>query len=285
MVPAPLLLPPARPQRRQPAGARRARADRRLLARAGPERLPARRGPVPDRADGDAEGRDPGPARSCCATSAASWAAARRVDPARRGQPRRPASRRVLRRARRRAARHAVRVHRQPGAVPGARARGGGAAGRGARGAAADPARLPVGALRPQPRRADARQALGRASARRCSRRSGPSPSMQMYGRGLRRRLPAMLGGDQRRHAARLLADVLAARHAGAVLRRGDRDGGEPRDRGPLRGALADAVVRRAATAASRPRDEPCRPLVADGPVRLPARSTWRASGASPARC
>ena len=27
----------------------------------------------------------------------------------------------------------------------------------------------------------------------------GPDPDMQLYGRGLRRRLPTMLGGDQRR--------------------------------------------------------------------------------------
>ena len=102
-----------------------------------------------------------------------------------------------------------------------------------------------------------------------------------MYGRGLRRRLPSMLGGDQRRHAARLLADVLAARHAGAVLRRGDRDGREPRDRGPLRGARADAVVGRAATPASRPRESRagrCSPTARSASRR----STSRASGASP---
>ena len=71
----------------------------------------------------------------------------------------------------------------------------------------------------------------------------GPEPEQQMYGRGLRRRLPSMLGGDAGADADGLLAHVLAARDAGAVLRRGDRDGGEPGDRGALRGAGADAVV------------------------------------------
>ena len=119
------------------------------------------------------------------------------------------------------------------------------AAGRRARGAAADPARLPVGALRAQPRRAHARQALGRrarggvrrvrARPRDADVRARPAPAAAVDAR----RRPAA-------HAARLLADVLAARHAGAVLRRGDRHGREPRDRGPLRGARADAVVGRA---------------------------------------
>ena len=56
VVPAPLLLAPARPQRRQPGGPRRDRAGDRLLARAGPRRLPRRRGAVPARADGMPEG-------------------------------------------------------------------------------------------------------------------------------------------------------------------------------------------------------------------------------------
>ncbi len=57
----------------------------------------------------------------------------------------------------------------------------------------------------------------------------GPDPDMQVYGRGLRRRLPPMLG---RRPAPRpdgysLLFSLPG--HAGAVLRRGDRHGREPR--------------------------------------------------------
>ena len=57
----------------------------------------------------------------------------------------------------------------------------------------------------------------------------GPNKDMQVYGRGLRRRLPPMLDGDQRRIRLVLQPAVLPARHAGAVLRRGDRHGREPR--------------------------------------------------------
>ena len=74
---------------------------------------------------------------------------------------------------------------------------------------------------------------------------------MQVYGRGLRRRLPPMLDGDPRR--IRMVYSLLFSLpgHAGAVLRRGDRHGREPRRRGPHRGAHADAVDARAGTAAS----------------------------------
>ena len=75
----------------------------------------------------------------------------------------------------------------------------------------------------------------------------GPEEELQLYGRGLRRRLPTMVGRRRAAHPDGVLARLLAARHAGALLRRGDRDGREPRDRGPLQRARADAVVRRAA--------------------------------------
>ena len=103
LVPAPLLLPPARPQRRQPGRARRDRAGRGLLARAGPERLPARRRAVPDRADGDAEGRAAGSARAAARPAPLHRPPQRRGDPARRGQPPAAGRRRLLRRAQRRA--------------------------------------------------------------------------------------------------------------------------------------------------------------------------------------
>ena len=49
MVPPPLLLAPAGPQHRQPAGPRRDREGRRVLARARRRRVPRRRRPVPHR--------------------------------------------------------------------------------------------------------------------------------------------------------------------------------------------------------------------------------------------
>ena len=56
----------------------------------------------------------------------------------------------------------------------------------------------------------------------------GPEPDMQLYGRGLRRRLPSMLGGDERRmRMAYSLAFSLAG-DSGPLLRRGDRDGRKP---------------------------------------------------------
>ena len=101
-------------------------------------------------------------------------------------------------------------------------------------------------------------------SARRCSRRSVRSRTCSVYGRGIVRRLPH----DARRRPAPdpdgLQPAVLAARHARALLRRGDRHGREPRRRGAAGGAHADAVDRRARTAASRapPRDGSSRAAV-----------------------
>ena len=91
----------------------------------------------------------------------------------------------------------------------------------------------------------------------------GPDPDMQLYGRGLRRRLPTDARRRPAPHPDGLQPAVLPARHAGAVLRRGDRHGREPRRRGPAGGAHPDAVDRRAATAASRPR----RPRRLAGPL------------------
>ena len=80
-------------------------------------------------------------------------------------------------------------------------------------------------------------------------------------------------------HAARLLADVLAARHAGPVLRRGDRHGGEPRDRGryAVRSPMQWSGEPNAGFTTA---DEPCRPLPADGPFGFPGQRR-RASGAT----
>ena len=113
----------------------------------------------------------------------------------------------------------------------------------------------------------------------------GPEPDMQVYGRGLRRRLPPMLDGDPRR--IRMVYSLLFSLpgHAGAVLRRGDRHGREPRRRGPARRPHADAVDRRPQRRLLRPR----RPRRLPGPVvraaSRPSTSTSRRSAATRTRC
>ena len=73
----------------------------------------------------------------------------------------------------------------------------------------------------------------------------GPDPDMQLYGRGLRRRLPTMLGGDQRR--LRMAYSLMFALPGTPTLFYGEEIGmGENlADRGPARRAHADAVDRR----------------------------------------
>ena len=56
-----------------------------------------------------------------------------------------------------------------------------------------------VGAVPAQPRRARSRPARPTSSARRCSTAFGPTKRMQLYDRGIRRRLAPMLGNDRRR--------------------------------------------------------------------------------------
>ena len=96
-----------------------------------------------------------------------------------------------------------------------------------------------------------------------------PEASMQLYGRGIRRRSAPMLG-DAAAAAARLQPRALAARDAGPPLRRRDRHGREPPPQGARRDPNADAMVGGAATAASRPRR--ARPAGRSrGPIRLSA--------------
>ena len=68
-----------------------------------------------------------------------------------------------------------------------------------------------VGALPAQPRRARSRPADGAAAASACSSAFGPTPAMQLYGRGIRRRLAPMLGDRRRLELAYSLL-LLAAR-------------------------------------------------------------------------
>ena len=86
----------------------------------------------------------------------------------------------------------------------------------------------------------------------------GPDPDMQLYGRGLRRRLPTMLDGDPRR--IRMVYSLLFSLpgHPGALLRRGDRHGREPRRRRAGWPCARRCSGRPGATAAS-PRAPPSR--------------------------
>ncbi len=109
---------------------------------------------------------------------------------------------------------------------------------------AADRHRLPVGHLRAQPRRAHPRQAQ-RLRASGGLRRLRPGRVDAAVRTGTATPPPT----DARRRPAAcphgLQPAVLAARHPGPLLRRGDRDGREPRGRRPSGGADADAVERR----------------------------------------
>ena len=101
-------------------------------------------------------------------------------------------------------------------------------------GATPAPPGVPVGHLRPQPRRADARQAH-REGAGRGVRGVRARPRHA----DLRPRAPPTSAFDARRgpppHPHGLQPAVLAARHPCAVLRRGDRDGRGALGRGPQR--------------------------------------------------
>lgn len=70
----------------------------------------------------------------------------------------------------------------------------------------------------------------------------GPEPEMQVYDRGLKRRLPTMLRRRSATYPHGVQPVVRAPRHAVAVLRRGDRHGREPGREGSDGGAHPDAV-------------------------------------------
>ena len=96
----------------------------------------------------------------------------------------------------------------------------------------------------------------------------GPEPDMQLYGRGIRRRLAP--DARQRPAADRdgLRPAVQPARHPGHPLRRRDRHGRGPVAAGAQRHPHADAVERTRPTAASRPprrKRDLRRPVITDG--------------------
>ena len=143
--------------------------------------------------------------------------------------PRRRATPLLRRRGRRRAA-PAVRFPDDAGDVRGAGPWGRSSDRHCAAGATGDPTRGFVGDVPAQPRRTDARQALGRR-ARRGVRRLRSRPGHAAVRPGV---APTSADDAGRRPTAAadgLQPPLRAARHADAVLRRGDRDGREPRRR------------------------------------------------------
>ena len=87
---------------------------------------------------------------------------------------------------------------------------------------------------------------------------------MQLYDRGIRRRLAPMLGQRPPPARAGLQPAVLAARHADDAVRRRDRHRRRPVAAGARVRPHADAVDRPSSTAASRSADEVVRPVIDD---------------------
>ena len=80
-----------------------------------------------------------------------------------------------------------------------------------------------VGHVLAKPRRARSRAPARRRSARQCFEHFGPEPSMQLYERGIRRRLAPMLEGDRRR--IELAYSLMFTLPGTPVLRYGDEIG------------------------------------------------------------
>ena len=121
------------------------------------------------------------------------------------------------------------------------------AAGQGAAGDQAAARHRAMGPVPAQPRRARSRPAHRRAARRRCSTAFGPDKDMQLYDRGIRRRLAPMLGGDRRR--LELAYSLMFTLPGTPVhpLRRRARHGRRSAPAGAQLRAHADAVVDRAA--------------------------------------
>ena len=188
VLPAPASTAPARPERRQPRGARRDRQDHRLLDGAGPVRIPGGRGAVPHRDQRAAGRRRPArPARlprATCARSCSRRSGRRRA--ARRGQPAPPGPEQSFGSAtgRRRRADHVfdfigMQAHVPRAGPPGRRAA------RSTR-SSSGPSRPRTGSGRSSCATTTSSPWTSSAtpSARRSSPPSGPSQDMQLYGRG-----------------------------------------------------------------------------------------------------
>ncbi len=244
---ASVLQPSARSELRQPGRGARHHAGDALLAGPGRRRAAAGRGAVPGRARRHQQREPAGDARRAEATPGRARQAASQPHAAGRGQP--VAARRAPLLRRRRRVPHGLPLPAHAAHLDRA-AQGGPHADRRDHGEhAADPRRLPVGALPAQPRRADARDGDRRGARLHVVRvRRRPAGAHQPG-----HPPPPGAAGRQQPppdRAAQLAAAVDAG-HAGHLLRRRDRDGRQRLPRRPQRGPDADAVDARTATPAS----------------------------------
>ena len=237
---APLLLPPARPELRQPRRPGRDARGPALLAGPGHGRLPPRRRALPVRARRHQRREPAGDARLPQARARGDRPPLSGPRPAGRGQPVAGRRRRVLRRRRRvphglPLPGHAAHVH-------------GGPAGRSQphlrdpRTDAGHPGQLPVGPVPQKPRRAHARDGHRRGTRLHVRGvRQGPADEDQ---RGHPAATRPADGGRPRRDRAAARDPVQPPGRAGPVLRRRDHDGRQRLPRRPRRRPHADAVER-----------------------------------------
>ena len=237
---APVLLAPAGPQLREPAGPSRDVRRRPVLDGPRYRRVPARCDPLPLRGGGD-QLREPRPdARVPRRAARHGGRRVPRPGPAGRGQPAAGRGRRLLRDERGAGVPDVLPL---PGdAAPLLRAaRGaGGADRRRLRRHPVHPDRGSVGHLSAQPRRADPRDGLARGAVGdvRLVRAGLPDARERRHPPAARSAAGQLAAGDR----ADPLAAAVAAGDALSLLRRRDRDGRQHLAERPRRGAHADAV-------------------------------------------
>ena len=283
----PLLRLPARPEHGQPgASAQRDRADHGYWLQLGVAGF--RVDAVPFLLELTEPGDRPQPQRisSTCDELRAVRSSGARGDAVLLGEanvaPRRDA--RVLRRRRRRPP-HDVQLLGEPAPLPRARERDARPLARGARERRGSiPGDGAVGALPAQPRRARPRPPDRPSSASEVFDAFGPEPSMQLYDRGIRRRLAPMLG-DRRR--LELAYSLLLSLPGTPVLRYGDEIGmgDDLRAQGAERDPDADAVVGRRERRVLDRAPKLVRARRSRPAPTATGTSTWTRSGATRIRC
>ena len=154
----------------------------------------------------------------------------------------------------------------------------------GARADAQAPGQRAVGAVPAQPRRARSRPAHRRAARRRCSTAFGPEKRMQLYDRGIRRRLAPMLGNDRRR--LELAFSLLFSLPGTPMMQYGDEIGMGDDLRLPERECARTPMqwTSEPHGGFSRAR-RVVRPVIDDDGLRLPDASTSPSSAAIRSRC